>query len=79
MKRLMSGIKRFFFPPQQTPLWLRLLPYTVLGVLTLLVLISGVYAWEYTNSPEFCGTVCHTMPPEYTSYLYSTHASVYCV
>lgn len=60
-------------------MWLRLLPYGVLGVLTLIVLVSGAYAWEYTNSPEFCGTACHTMPPEYTAYLISPHARVACV
>jgi nitrate/TMAO reductase-like tetraheme cytochrome c subunit len=79
MKRLISALKRFFLPPEGTPLWIRLLPYAVLGVLTLVVLISSAYAWEYTNSPEFCGTACHTMPPEYTAYLTSPHARVDCV
>jgi nitrate/TMAO reductase-like tetraheme cytochrome c subunit len=79
LNRLFNQIKRFFFPPVGTPIWLRVLPYTVLGVLTLVVFISSAYAWEYTNSPEFCGTACHTMPPEYTSYLTSPHARVDCV
>ncbi len=69
----------FFFPPDGAPLWIRLLPYAILGVLSLALLISGAYAWEYTNSPEFCGTACHTMPPEYTRYLVSPHARVACV
>ena len=51
----------------------------MLGALTLVVLVSGAYAWDYTNSPQFCGTVCHTMPPEYTAYLTSPHARVDCV
>ena len=79
MKKLAQAIKKFFFPPQGTPRWLRVLPYAVLGILTLGVLISSAYAWEYTNSPEFCGTACHTMPPEYTAYLTSPHARVDCV
>jgi nitrate/TMAO reductase-like tetraheme cytochrome c subunit len=79
MKPLLIRLKRFFFPPAGTPLWIRALPYAVLGVLTLLVLIGGAYAWDYTNSPEFCGTACHTMPPEYTAYLTSPHARVDCV
>lgn len=79
MKRSSRRLKRFFFPPEGTPLWLRILPYAVLGILTLIVLISAAYAWEYTNSPEFCGTACHTMPPEYTSYLTSPHARIDCV
>jgi nitrate/TMAO reductase-like tetraheme cytochrome c subunit/mono/diheme cytochrome c family protein len=56
-----------------------LLPYVVLGVLTLLLLVSGAYAWEYTNSPGFCGTTCHTMPPEYAAYQVSPHARIACV
>jgi len=79
MRKLLKFLKRFFFPPTGTPLWQRVLPYAVLGILTLMVFISGAYAWEYTNSPEFCGSACHTMPPEYTSYLTSPHARVDCV
>jgi nitrate/TMAO reductase-like tetraheme cytochrome c subunit len=79
MKRLKRALKRFFFPPEGTPLWIRILPYAVLGVLTLFVLVSSAYAWDYTNSPEFCGEACHTMPPEYTAYLASPHARVDCV
>ena len=79
MKRLSSWLKNFFFPPAGASRGTRLLPYAVLGALTLVVLVSGLFAWEYTNSPEFCGTSCHTMPPEYTSYLTSPHARIDCV
>jgi nitrate/TMAO reductase-like tetraheme cytochrome c subunit len=79
MRNFLRRLKRFFFPPAGAPFWLRALPYAFLGVLTLLLLIGGAYAWEYTNSPEFCGTACHTMPPEYTAYLTSPHARVDCV
>ena len=79
MRKLFRHLKRFFFPPDGTPLWQRVLPYAILGVLTLIVLIAGAYGWDYTNSPEFCGTACHTMPPEYTAYLTSPHARVDCV
>jgi nitrate/TMAO reductase-like tetraheme cytochrome c subunit len=79
MNRLKAWFKKFFFPREGAPLWLRLLPYAVLGMLTLAVLVSSAYAWEYTNSPEFCGQACHTMPPEYTAYLTSPHARVDCV
>ncbi len=79
MQRLRRTLRSFFFPPAGSRLWLRLLPYATLGALTLIVGVSGVYAWDYTNSPEFCGTACHTMPPEYTSYLTSPHARVDCV
>jgi len=74
-----SWIKRFFLPPPGSPLWVRLLPYIVLGILTIIVLTGAAYGWEYTNSPEFCGETCHTMPPEYTAYLESPHARIDCV
>lgn len=79
MKRIKYWLEKFFFPPTGAPRWLRILPYAVLGVLTLLVLTAGAYAWDYTNSPPFCGTTCHTMPPEYTAYLTSPHARIDCV
>jgi mono/diheme cytochrome c family protein len=46
---------------------------------TIVILLLVPVAWEYTNSPDFCGTSCHTMPPEYTSYLTSPHARINCV
>jgi nitrate/TMAO reductase-like tetraheme cytochrome c subunit len=73
-----NALHRFFFPPEGTKMWLRVLPYAILGVLTIIVLVGAAYGWQYTNSPEFCGTTCHTMPPEYTSYLSSPHARVDC-
>jgi nitrate/TMAO reductase-like tetraheme cytochrome c subunit/mono/diheme cytochrome c family protein len=79
MKRLASWLKVFFFPPEDASRSRRVLPYAVLGILTFVLLLLGVYAWDYTNSPQFCGTVCHTMPPEYTAYLTSPHARVDCV
>jgi len=75
----MNAIKRFFFPPHDAKFWVRIAPYTLLGILTLIVLIGAAYGWEYTNSPAFCGTTCHTMPPEYTAYQVSPHANIACV
>ncbi|MEJ2448774.1 MAG: NapC/NirT family cytochrome c [Anaerolineales bacterium] len=79
MKKFLQRIKAFFLPPQDASIWLKIAPYLILGFFTLAVLGGGAYAWEYTNSPEFCGETCHTMPPEYTSYLASPHARVECV
>ncbi len=79
MKKFLAKLKSFFFPPAETPIWFKLLPYAILGVFTLILLTAGAYGWEYTNSPEFCGQACHTMPPEYTAYLTSPHARIDCV
>jgi nitrate/TMAO reductase-like tetraheme cytochrome c subunit/mono/diheme cytochrome c family protein len=79
MRRIRTWLQGFFFPLPGSRRIVRLLPYIFLGILSLIVLMTGVYTWEYTNSPEFCGTACHTMPPEYTSYLVSPHARVDCV
>ncbi len=73
------AVRDFFFPPASAARWVRALPYIVLGVLTLGALVGSAYAWDYTNSPPFCGTQCHTMPPEYTTYLTSPHARIACV
>lgn len=54
------------------------LPYAVLGLLTLLLLSGGVYGWEYSNSTKFCGTTCHTMPPQRGTHAVSPHANVTC-
>jgi nitrate/TMAO reductase-like tetraheme cytochrome c subunit len=79
MKKLLQKIKNFFFPPAGASRWVRVMPYLFMGVLTLILLLGAAYGWEYTNSPEFCGTACHTMPPEYTAYLVSPHARIDCV
>jgi len=79
MRRIWSAFKSFVFPPSGSPLWLRVLPFAIAGVLTLLVLYGSAEAWTYTNSSEFCGMTCHTMPPEYSAYLHSPHARVQCV
>jgi nitrate/TMAO reductase-like tetraheme cytochrome c subunit len=50
-------------------------------ILLLFMTAFGSYkAYEYTDSVEFCGTVCHNvMNPEYTAYLNSPHSRVACV
>jgi nitrate/TMAO reductase-like tetraheme cytochrome c subunit/mono/diheme cytochrome c family protein len=79
MKHFLQWLRHFFFPPPGSPRWIRVLPYAVLGGLTLSLIVSGAYAWDYTNSSPFCGTTCHTMPPEYSAYQVSPHARVACV
>ncbi|MCE1188973.1 MAG: NapC/NirT family cytochrome c [Ignavibacteria bacterium] len=42
--------------------------------------VGSFKAYEYTDSDEFCGTLCHTvMKPEYTAYKHSPHSKVGCV
>ena len=79
LKRIQAALRRFFFPPHGSPRWVMILPYAVLGIVTFGLLVGGAYAWDYTNSPSFCGTSCHTMPPEYAAYQISPHARIACV
>ncbi|MBI5325625.1 MAG: cytochrome b/b6 domain-containing protein [Ignavibacteriae bacterium] len=51
---------------------------------TILLTVFSIYgafkAYEYTDSDDFCGKVCHTvMQPEYTAYQDSPHSRVGCV
>lgn len=50
-------------------------------IIFLFISALGSYeAFHYTESTEFCGTLCHSvMHPEYTAYLNSPHARVRCV
>ncbi|MCO6449476.1 MAG: NapC/NirT family cytochrome c [Caldilineales bacterium] len=71
-------IRRFFRWVREH--WkLTLVSLFILLLIGMAVFAGGVTAWEYTNSTEFCGTTCHTMPPEYVAYQHSPHARVACV
>lgn len=49
-------------------------------ILLLFTTFGSFKAYEYTETDEFCGQVCHTvMNPEFTAYKYSPHARVGCV
>ncbi len=49
-------------------------------VLILLSAVGSYEAYHYSESVEFCGTLCHeVMNPEHTTYLNSSHARVKCV
>ena len=76
--KIRERLTKFFFPGPNSPRGILVMPYAVLGVLTLLLISGSVYGWEYTNSPSFCGTTCHTMPPQDTAYKLSPHANVTC-
>ncbi|MHB1688750.1 MAG: NapC/NirT family cytochrome c [Ignavibacteriaceae bacterium] len=58
--------------------------FTIFSVGTILLLLFSAFgsykAYEYTDSVQFCGTICHkVMNPEYTAYQHSPHAHVDCV
>lgn len=55
--------------------------FVVGTIIFLFISAVGSYeAFHYTESVEFCGTVCHSvMKPEYTAYQNSPHARVRCV
>jgi hypothetical protein len=55
--------------------------FAVGSMIFLLLSAVGSYeAFHYTESVEFCGTLCHTvMEPEYVAYQNSPHARVACV
>ncbi len=73
----MSKITGWFWGLRRPIRWIVALA-TLIVLLVLAVTVSAT-TWEYTNSPAFCGTTCHTMPPEYTAYQISPHARVACV
>ncbi|MDM8519694.1 NapC/NirT family cytochrome c [Anaerolineales bacterium HSG6] len=78
-KTILNLINRVITPRRTRPLWIRLLPYAFLIAVGLLIFALTGATWEYTNSSQFCGTQCHTMPPEYAAYQFSPHARVNCV
>ncbi|HET9588730.1 MAG TPA: hypothetical protein VFO91_08065 [Anaerolineales bacterium] len=61
MKKLRERLGRFFFPSPDSPRWMLVLPYAVLGVITLSLSAGGVYGRENTNFLSFAVRVV-TMP-----------------
>ena len=78
MKNSRNRLGSFFYPAPGSPRIMFILPILALAVIAILALGAGVYGWEYSNSPKFCGTTCHTMPPQNAAYLRSPHANVTC-
>ena len=78
MKKLMERLGRFFAPEPGSSRWAYIMPYLVLILVFIVLLTGGMYGWEYSNSTEFCGTACHTMPPQSVVHADSPHANVTC-
>lgn len=78
MKRILGAVRSFFLPPAEAKTFTRLLPIFAVVLLMLTLFAGSTYAWEESNSSVFCGTACHTMPPEYVTYQHSPHTNVAC-
>lgn len=76
----MTWFKNLLFPPPGSSRQRQLvLPVVVIGSVVILILLAIPPIWDWSNSPQFCGTTCHTMPPNYATYLASPHSRVPCV
>ncbi len=76
--KLRERLGKFFFPAPDSPRWILLLPYITLIVAAAAIAFGGIHTWEYTNSNQFCGGVCHTMPPQSVVFHESPHSNVTC-
>jgi len=77
-----EGTKRWILIDLRDPKqWNAIAIFIVATILFLVLTGIGSYeAFHYTESNEFCGTVCHkVMEPEWTAYQESAHARVTCV
>ena len=79
MKKLFQKLRTFFWPSSSASFSIRIAPYFALLVLGLVGFAGTAAGWTYTNSTPFCGTTCHTMPPQYETFLRSPHSRVTCV
>jgi hypothetical protein len=61
----------------QTKLDKRILLGGILLFLAMIgIVIAGTVAFEYMESPKFCGTFCHVMEPYYDSYIFPGNNSM---
>ncbi|MCO5188771.1 MAG: NapC/NirT family cytochrome c [Anaerolineae bacterium] len=79
MRRFASLLKSIFFWTRSKSIWLLPITIAAWSVVIVGVVYGGSEAWSYTSSPQFCGTTCHTMPPQYSAYQHSPHSRVQCV
>jgi nitrate/TMAO reductase-like tetraheme cytochrome c subunit len=81
-KRGLGRVQRFPILNMNDPKQQRLVfIFSVGSILFLFFSAFGSFkAYEYTETDEFCGLLCHNvMVPEYTAYLTSPHSRVGCV
>ncbi len=58
----------------------RMLALSLMGLLLLgvIIVVSGVKTYQFTESAEFCGQTCHVMQPQFVRFEESPHANVEC-
>jgi nitrate/TMAO reductase-like tetraheme cytochrome c subunit len=78
MKRFLHWLKNLFFPPPHSTVIRRILPFVLVAVIILVAFMGTMLGWDATNGTVFCGTACHTMPPEYSTQQLSAHANITC-
>jgi len=78
MEKKRGWFKNLFFPPHDASPVRRILPYAIIVIIGLALTLGTTTAWQYTNTSKFCGTACHTMPPEYVTHINSSHVRVTC-
>jgi len=84
-RRVKRGLKRsgrLLVIDLNDPRQRRMVATFSLGTILLLLFTAfgSFKAFEFTESDEFCGTLCHeVMEPEYSAYLSSPHSRVGCV
>ncbi len=78
MKRFFGAIRSFFLPPANAKTFTRIVPLFSIVILMLIVFVAATVAWEKSNSVDFCGLTCHTMPPQYITHADSAHTNVLC-
>ena len=78
MRKIGRWLKNLFFPPHDSTPVKRILPYAIIIILGGALTLGTTSAWQYTNTSVFCGTACHTMPPEYVTHINSEHVRVTC-
>ncbi|MHB8933419.1 MAG: NapC/NirT family cytochrome c, partial [Bellilinea sp.] len=78
MSKFWRGVKNVFAPPPGSSAVRRILPYAIIIIIGTALLLATTSAWQYTNTSVFCGTACHTMPPQYVTHINSSHVRVTC-
>ena len=77
--KIAERAKNFLFPAPDSPRWMFVLPVIVVLVAGATFIVGGMSIWDYSNSQQFCGSVCHTtMAPQYTVFSRSPHSNVTC-